>query len=179
MKEEAFMHLIKNSRFSMLARCAYSNLSSIKINAKIKEDSDLLFIWIPKAAGTTIFSALEDTTGMQKRKKPTSFLSFPQKGAVTFGHVSYLSLLGIGAVSKRFHNSAYKFTVVRNPYERAVSLFNYFKQHGRIEQTVGFNSFLDAVALDRPPIGLYNVCGISQANPQADWVTAGGGGAAR
>lgn len=159
----------------MTASCVKSQFISWKRNYNLK-GQNILFVWIPKTAGTTVFSALQDVLGMQKRKNRELFLSFPQRGAVTFGHVSYLDLLTLGIVSKKFHDSAYKFAFVRNPYDRAISLFNYFKQHEKIDSGLDFCAFLDYVHLQCPPIGIYNVSGMSQANPQANWLLGPGGG---
>lgn len=163
------MNILKNSRFSVFCRTISSHLSSFKINAKLG-DKNILFIWIPKTAGTTIFKSLENVLGMQKRKRQKEFLSFPNKGVVTFGHVSYLSLLTLGAVSQEYHLNSYKFCFVRNPYNRALSLFNYLIQEKTIDHKLEFEAFLDKIYLNRPPIGLYNSIGISQSNPQSDWI---------
>ena len=69
---------------------------------------NILFIWIPKTAGTSVFKSLNNNLDMQKRKRQKEFLSFPNKGAVTFGHVSYSNLLALGAVSQEFHLNSYK-----------------------------------------------------------------------
>lgn len=153
----------------MFCRTISSHLSSFKINAKLG-DKKILFIWIPKTAGTTIFKSLENVLGMQKRKRQKEFLSFPNKGIVTFGHVSYSSLLALGAVSEEYHLNSYKFCFVRNPYNRTISLFNYFIQEKIIDHKLEFEAFLDKIYLNRPPIGLYNTIGISQSNPQSDWI---------
>ena len=163
------MNIIKNSRFSVFCRTILSHISSLKINAKLG-DKNILFIWIPKTAGKTIFKSLENTFGMQKRKRQKEFLSFPNKGTVTFGHVSYSGLLALGAVSEEYHLNSYKFCFVRNPYNRTISLFNYFIQEKIIDHRLEFEAFLDKIYLKRPPIGLYNAIGISQSNPQSDWI---------
>jgi hypothetical protein len=158
----------------MLFRTIYSHMSSLKTNYELN-NQNILFIWIPKTAGTTIFKTLENTFGMQKRKRQKEFLSFPNKGAVTFNHVSYFNLREIGAVSHDYHLNSYKFCFVRNPYMRAISLYNFLRQEKIIRNELGFEAFLDEVHLHRPPIGLYNYRGISPSNPQSDWVTSDDG----
>ena len=168
------MKILRNSRFTPLLRVLHSNVVSAKLNYKASKEN-IVFIWIPKSAGSSVFNFLSDELCMQKRKRLKHCLSFPNRGAVTFGHVSYQQLLRLGAVGKDFHANAYKFCVVRNPYARAVSAYNYLIQENRVNAEKTFNQFLHDVHLFREPIGLYNSLGISQANPQADWVVSENG----
>jgi hypothetical protein len=161
---------IKDSRFSVFTRGFLSLISSPLRFRNLPKSPDLVFIWIPKAAGTSIYTFLKNQIGCQKLKKQKEFLAFPNYGPVTFGHVSYNDLRALGTVSEKFHNSAFKFCFVRCPYARAVSLFNYLKMQNRISKNLQFDGFLDLVHCKRPSIGLYNSLGISQANPQTDWL---------
>jgi hypothetical protein len=133
-----------------------------------RNSPNIVFIWIPKTAGTSVFSWLETDVNMLKLKFPAQFKNFTNRGAVTFGHVHYQSLLSAGYISESFNDQAYKFCISRNPFDRAVSLYHYLV---KISLYSGeFIDFLSDVRLRRPPIGLYNECGISQANPQIDWI---------
>ena len=160
---------LKNSRFSMLLRVLKSNFCSIEVNRKLTNEN-ILFVHIPKTAGRSIIKAKQENFKMQKLKRQIHHFTFPNKGVVTFSHVSYFNLLEIGAVSRKFHLNAYKFCFVRNPYHRVVSLFNFLKQESIVSNKIEFEAFLDKVMLYRPPVGLYNYRGISQSNPQADWI---------
>lgn len=161
--------LFNRSRFKLIALIIQSLLSSIQIRSQIK-GPNMAFIHIPKTGGTSIIKELESKIGLQLLKKTSHFLNFPNKGSVSFGHLSYLDLLRLGVINDDFHKSAYKFCVVRNPYNRIVSLFNYFKDIKIIDQNIEFEYFLDDVYLKRPPIGVYNHLGISQSNPQVNWI---------
>jgi len=129
---------------------------------------DCVFIWIPKTAGTSLYHWLHDNIGMRKMNVPRDYSTFPGHGAATFGHVHYLSLLYQGFVPQSFHDRAYRFAMVRNPYSRIASLYNYL----RIDQGYAgeFPAFVEDVRLNRPPVGLYNHRGLSQTNPQVDWL---------
>lgn len=162
-------NLLNNSRFKLIALIIQSLLCSISIWSRTK-GPNLVFVHVPKTAGTSIINELKSKIGLQLLKKTSHFLNFKNKGSVTFGHVSYLDLLRLGVINNSFHKSAYKFCIVRNPYHRIVSLFNYFKDTKIINQNINFENFLDNVYLKRPPIGIYNHLGISQSNPQVNWI---------
>ena len=161
--------LINNSRFKLIAHIVQSILLST-FNIKKAKGPNLVFIHIPKTGGTSIINELESKISLKLLRKTSQFLTFPNKGSVSFGHVSYLNLLRLGIINNDFHKSSYKFCIVRNPYHRAVSLFNYFKDIKIIDRNIDFENFLDKVYLQRPPVGIYNHMGISQSNPQADWI---------
>lgn len=134
----------------------------------LRGTQNCVFLWLPKTAGTSLYYWLRDVVGMRKMNVPRDYMAFPGFGAVTFGHVHYLSLLHAGIVPQAYHARAYKFAVVRDPYARLVSLYNYLTvDQGYAEP---FERFVEDVRLRRPAIGLYNHRGLSQANPQVDWL---------
>lgn len=165
------MQKIKHSKYSVLARSAFSLITARELNKHLPKYPNLVFIWVPKTAGTAVYKALNKTIGMQRRKQPRDFLSFPGYGPITFGHVSYNDLICIGAVSEQYNKNALKFAFTRCPYDRAISLFSYLKQQKKIDGELEFESFLELVHLKRPPIGMHHAIGLSQANPQMDWLT--------
>ena len=131
---------------------------------------NIIFIWIPKTAGTSIFNFLEKKFEAKKFKTIEQLNGFSNEGCVTFSHMSYINLLATGLVNINFHEKSYKFTVTRCPYDRAVSLFNYSMQKNWIANNVTFEQFLELIHTKRPPVGLYNVYGLSQTNPQVYWI---------
>jgi len=170
-KQKVVASGIKDSRLSVFIRTLRSLVYSF--GTRSPKYPDLVFVWIPKTAGSSVYNFLKNELGAKKLKKQKEFLAFSNYGPVTFGHVSYNDLRVLGSIGNKFHNSAFKFCFVRCPYARAVSLFNYLrsdKSGFRIPTNLGFDEFLDLVRTKRPPIGLYNSYGISQANPQTDWL---------
>ena len=82
----------------------------------------ILFIWIPKCAGTTISRHLK----LHRQVGNRDFrYNFDNNKSVTFGHADINIILEKKIVSNNFYKNSFKFCVVRNPYDRAVSLYFY------------------------------------------------------
>ena len=90
---------------------------------------------------------------------------------MSFGHIRYLDLVGEGHVSEHFDSTAFKFSIVRNPLDRAVSLFNYLKRMNLLPKMLSFELFTIMLRESQyENIGLFNVRGLSQCNPQMTWL---------
>jgi hypothetical protein len=127
-----------------------------------------LFIWIPKTAGTSIL-----TTYPYMRIFLGDYKDFNNDSDATFGHYDVRLLLKAGIISQQYWQQAYKFTIVRNPYDRFISLFNDFKRSGRVEPKMSEVKFAHMLLqMTRKP-GLYNTLDFSQCASQADWVIHG------
>lgn len=128
-----------------------------------------VFIWIPKNAGTSIFNMLN---APQFKTAHHTKYRFGQRGLVTFTHMDYAELVRRRHVSAGFDRSAYKFAFSRDPYDRAVSLYLYLKADERAGITgASFLQFLQKLDSEGcTPIGLFNVDGLSQCNPQVRWI---------
>lgn len=132
---------------------------------------DVCFIWIPKTAGTSTARWLDIQLGMKKYLSP-EFLrkAFPNVGPATFGHMSLLELMHQGLIREAYFRKCFKFAFVRNPFDRIASLYYYLRRVGVLGNGVDFKGFLRDVSKGIPPPGLYNSSGLSQCNPQVDWV---------
>lgn len=142
------------------------------MTGNVETPTNAVFIWIPKTAGTSLFAALQNDAYFTKYKRLHDLCNgFRQTGRVTFGHMDYVSLNNQNYVNTSYFAQAFKFSFVRDPYARTVSLFLYLKKEGRIKNTATFLEFcrlLDGGAVE--PIGLYNSKGLSQCNPQMTWL---------
>ena len=142
---------------------------------------NVLFIWVPKAAGSSIYRALKESRYRCKRLLNRSkggviefpYTDFDNKGAVTFSHASIEALIEHGVVKTDFFESAFKFCFVRNPWDRLVSLFFY---RGLDKKYESFKQFcLDFKDQKIEPVGLFNSKLNSQFNDQASWIVGGNG----
>lgn len=132
---------------------------------------DVLFVWIPKTAGSSIYDILAQN-GCLKLQSIEEVRGFGNRGFVTFGHMSIPDLLAKALIEEKYAHNAFKFCFVRNPWERLVSLFFYLKKSRYLVQPN--DSFADFCLRiqreDIAPVGLYNSKGLSQCNPQTDWI---------
>lgn len=130
----------------------------------VNEVTDAIFVWIPKTGGTSLWHALP----MMKMKRLDEIEPDKLNGLVTFGHIELHALVGAGKIPVEFLAKALKFAVVRDPYDRAISLFYHNRLPG---QTL--EEFLLLVAETKPQPGLYNKDGLSMCSPQTAWLFPG------
>ncbi len=124
-----------------------------------------IFLWLPKTGGLSIYDALKPH-GIKRRMDMGTFSCEPAR-FVTYSHVSLKALEQIGMLPY----PSWIFTIVRNPYSRAVSLWSYLRLKGMLGPRTDFRTFchiLQQRVIE--PIGLYNKRGLSQCRPQADWL---------
>jgi hypothetical protein len=133
---------------------------------------ECLFIWVPKCAGTSIFSVLEQY-GCLKLKTMGQARQFQNEGSVTFGHMSLEAVVERGVVTQEYLDRAFKFGFVRNPWSRMVSLWSYLTKAGIPRKGVEFEEFLEMVAAGVPPVGPYNRQGLSQTRTMSEWLQEG------
>lgn len=144
----------------------YSLLSRLAAVQRARGQPLAVFIHVPKTAGTSINVAFDipvlNNLGLIRHR-------FVNRGLVTFGHMDYLALVRDGYVSRRFHERSRKFAFCRNPYDRAVSLYEYLRKIDKLDHGRSFLDFCRTLK-QSPPIGLYNTMGLSQCNPQVRWL---------
>lgn len=135
------------------------------------ESLDAVFIWIPKNAGTSVTRALADHGLRTHSPLHRVRYGFEQRGLVSFGHMDYFKLVQRGFVSPRFHERSFKFAIVRNPFDRIVSLYSYLRNGNRLSKRMDFRDFVFRITQRPiPDIGFYRDRGLSSCNPQSRWL---------
>jgi len=141
-----------------------------------RKEKNVLFIWLPKTAGSSIYHALRKTRYKCRKLLNAEkngvielpYSDFTNRGAVTFSHTSIAALIRHGIMQKDFFESSFKFCFVRNPWDRLVSLFFYRQLDQEYEN---FRKFcLDFKDQAVEPIGLFNARLNSQFNDQVSWI---------
>lgn len=138
--------------------------------------SKCLFVWIPKTAGTSLATWLQPAGMLPVDAHSASVHSPAEYGdllapeCVCFGHMNIDDLIRRGLVTRGQLAKWWSFTVVRNPYSRALSLYEHAKRTGWIAPNQSLLEFLLGLkqGLARP--GAYNSIGLSFANPQTHWL---------
>jgi len=163
-KRNTFKRRLERSVTSLLD---HSRVNHVIARLRYQDRPNAVFLKLPKTAGTSIQLALDVPKYKRLRSIRCNFL---QKGLATFGHLDYKQLVDNGLVSREFDETAFKFTFVRNPFDRMVSLYHYLMKRGLYGDEVSFLGFcrmLDQIDVD--PIGLVNTVNYSQCNPQVRW----------
>jgi len=131
----------------------------------------VLFVWIPKNAGTSFYEALNASINMKMFLKLKDVKNkFTNSGSATFGHISLMALLEQRIIEVDYYEKSFVFCICRNPYDRFVSLFHYLKKQNRIPESYNPFDLITEIVKGIPPVGLYNYKGISQCNPQVNWI---------
>jgi len=144
---------------------------------------NVIFVRPPKIAGSSLCEALN----LKGYRFPRHLRIDPMtSGWVHFSHMHVPALIKEKLVSEEFNKSAFKFSFVRNPYDRLVSMFFYYKQwklkkpSGEVVRRweAGIETFLDWCRhVDSGPIPPLSVHSIthnekylqSGFNPQCYW----------
>lgn len=142
---------------------------SILLEEKMKTQ-DTLFIWIPKNAGTSIYKTLQHHIGM--RLIINDFEKFDNNGNVTFGHIHVPTLVDQELIERDWFDKAYKFAVLRDPYERFVSLWFDCKHSNLISYETTLYEFLEILCREKEGGRLHPSTRdkFAKCSSQLDWI---------
>ena len=123
------------------------------VNEAVHLEKNWIFIAIPKTGTTSIRTQLKQTgvplipnphLNILQVRDAINFFFLTKNLAVnkTFPTEKVKTYSQIKDESKNFFSNAFKFASVRNPWERAVSLF-YRKEGVRNQQSLSFDSFIE------------------------------------
>lgn len=133
---------------------------------------NILFIWIPKNAGSSFFELMKAQHDM-KLFMDDNYYNFTNEGSVTFGHLNVQHLINAKIIKQSYWQEAKKVAIVRNPYSRFISLYLDFKRTGRISPHMMPKEFAHAIRhMSRAP-GMFNALDYSQAASQVNWLLPG------
>lgn len=96
-----------------------------------------IFVHIPKTGGTSVEDAFRDDLGIPLEKQGLLFLGANpdrRKGPRRLSHFSASELLSSGYISKEQFDSYFKFSFVRDPWDRVVSTYKYLRVGGEFKR---------------------------------------------
>lgn len=137
----------------------------------------VLFVWVPKVAGTSVFEWLASELGMRfinhyKLFRAGMDSASPIDAPLTVGHMSVDSLIEHGLIdsdSLRSENFL-SFTFVRNPFARQVSNWRNMIRNQELHPSTGFEKYMELVYKQKQPIGPFNSQWTSGASPMYSWI---------
>lgn len=102
-----------------------------------------IFIHIPKTAGMSMENSFAKSLGLSfyRGECPPLLLTYnknPKLGPLSLAHLSPNEYLDYHYVNKNQFESYFRFSIVRNPYDRIVSIYKHFQYH----RIISFTNFL-------------------------------------
>lgn len=111
----------------------------------ISHQHKTLFVHIPKCGGQSIENIYLSDLRLGRKDKSQLLLrkrKRGEKGPPKLGHLIAMDYTGLGYIEEELFNSYYRFSVVRNPFDRLYSAYAYLG----FRDLVRFDYFVDEIA---------------------------------
>lgn len=108
----------------------------------------LLFIHIPKTGGTFIQDKYNFYQNWKKEKRFNNKYKlkiFENNENFTFGHADINIILKNNIISEDYYSKSFKFCIVRNPYDRFLSIYTYLLRGTLKNKNISFDNFIDLI----------------------------------
>lgn len=129
---------------------------------------EAIFLHIPKNGGTSVASSLSGSLGFIPFEPDRNDLG----DRIILDHIDPMWAVKHSLIDSDVMAKSFLFTVVRNPFTRAQSLFGYFQKRGWLTKEKTFLEFLTHLNRARPRPGGATVARFSMAAPQTEWLKA-------
>ncbi len=133
----------------------------------------IIFNWIPKNAGTSVYKAFRKK-GMVKCKYRWQIKCALPSNILTFGHFDLRTIQALDAQHAKLVKGSKIVSIVRDPLDRFVSTYSYYERHGYLDR---FPKLLSPEIiiemLERgliPKVGFFHHRPLSMFNRQIDWI---------
>jgi len=128
-----------------------------------------LYIWIPRNGGTSVHTRMSEAT-FERRGFGREY-SYDECKFLMVGHHTLQQVSDAGLLASNHQ----VFAVLRNPWDRMVSLYHYWRNRlqsrGRLEFATFFKLATDSPVTVTP---IKNVDGVGHASPQVRWLELDG-----
>ncbi|WP_160383218.1 sulfotransferase family 2 domain-containing protein [Pseudooceanicola pacificus] len=105
----------------------------------LSRDHRTIFVHIPKTAGQCIASAFLTSLGLTWDERSRLLMRYnddPRVGPERLAHLFAGEYLDCGHVSAEEFRTFFKFSIVRNPFDRVISAFNYRQTAGSRDRSI-------------------------------------------
>lgn len=168
--------LLTFARESVHAIDVDSGFERLRRRTFADKNPDAIFIHVPKTAGTSLEHSIEQAKGLVEGNPKRIGKRFTNSGLASFRHNSIPALMRLGLVDPGFVDRSFKFSLVRNPYSRFVSLWRHFQRGHRWLVDVRVEAFAELLAAEQlPRVELDYEPGLWFYGPQTTWLFDEGG----
>jgi hypothetical protein len=128
-----------------------------------------IFIHIPRCAGTSLKQEFRIEEIAVPRYVPLFVDGKPRN--LTFDHLPLQWLVSIGLLTEDFVANSFLFTVVRDPYTRAASMYRQLRRRGTVKDSMSFLSWLQTVQRLHSSIRSAFPLAPALASPENEWLS--------